>query len=121
MAEIQLVINNLKKLVEESPDPFILPKFLTDFDKFKTDSSELMACFGVRGFLQQFEAYVMRGASLYESNAFKDKILKTLDIQLKRLQESKKIIFELIDDNKLIKNGDRILIFSFSNTVMYIL
>ena len=58
---------------------------------------------------------------MYANDVFKNKILETLDIQLERLRESKQIIFELIDNNKLIKNGDRILTFSFSNTVMYIL
>ena len=52
MTEVQQIINHLKKLVEETPDPFILPKFLSDFEDLKTSKSELMSCFGVRGFLQ---------------------------------------------------------------------
>ena len=75
--------------MKETPDPFILPKFLKNFDQFKSNNSELMSCIGVRGFLQQFEAYVMRGASLYESSAFKSRILQTLNIQLERLRDSK--------------------------------
>ena len=66
--------------MEKTPEPFILPKFLADFDECKSKMGEFMPCFGVRGFLQQFEAYIMRGASMYESNVFKNKILQTLDI-----------------------------------------